>query len=554
MRFPLRMSALKDIRTPANHATRGLRIAVEGCCHGDLDKIYATMQHLERKQNTKIDLLICCGDFQAVRNLDDLECLACPPKYRDLKTFYRYYTGQEVAPYPTLFIGGNHEASNHLWELYHGGWAAPNIYYLGHAGVINFGGARIAGLSGIYNAKHYRMGHYERPPYQMDTIRSAYHVRELEVYRLKQLRQPIDVFLSHDWPRNIARHGDTQRLVRAKPFLRSEIDDSSLGSPPAEDLLKTLQPSYWFSAHLHVKFAALYRHDGASTAAPANPGASGRASADGPAAHSNGAAESAEREIQMDGGGGERTTAFLALDKCLPGRGFLQVVELPDAVGPKVFSYDEEWLAILRTTHSLLSIKRKPSPLPGMGALRRGPNPEDVQYVREAVAARGGPEVPQNFTPTVPGHDGRARRGVMPSQPVRNPQTLAFLEMLGLPYNLDDSSAASPAHASAASAASSQANPEEIDIDNPEEIELEEEGDDGPSALDESPPDALGPSTSAQQQESVGPPEQEASMFATVEIHSGGTSAAVESQSSGMSSEALPTPMSTVLQNGSRSS
>ena len=40
------------------------QIAVEGCCHGDLDKIYATMQHLEKKQNTKIDLLICCGDFQ----------------------------------------------------------------------------------------------------------------------------------------------------------------------------------------------------------------------------------------------------------------------------------------------------------------------------------------------------------------------------------------------------------------------------------------------------------------------------------------------------------
>jgi len=54
-------------------------------------------------------------------------------------------------------VGGNHEASNYLWELYYGGWTAPNIYYLGHAGVINFGGARIAGLSGIYNSKHYRL-------------------------------------------------------------------------------------------------------------------------------------------------------------------------------------------------------------------------------------------------------------------------------------------------------------------------------------------------------------------------------------------------------------
>ncbi len=40
---------------------------------------------------------------QAVRNKDDLECLACPPKYRDLKSFWRYYTGAARAPFPTIF-------------------------------------------------------------------------------------------------------------------------------------------------------------------------------------------------------------------------------------------------------------------------------------------------------------------------------------------------------------------------------------------------------------------------------------------------------------------
>jgi hypothetical protein len=40
---------------------------------------------------------------QAVRNLDDLECLACPPKYRELKSFYKYYTGELKAPYLTIF-------------------------------------------------------------------------------------------------------------------------------------------------------------------------------------------------------------------------------------------------------------------------------------------------------------------------------------------------------------------------------------------------------------------------------------------------------------------
>ena len=40
------------------------QIAVEGCGHGELDHIYETMQYLERKEGKKIDLLICCGDFQ----------------------------------------------------------------------------------------------------------------------------------------------------------------------------------------------------------------------------------------------------------------------------------------------------------------------------------------------------------------------------------------------------------------------------------------------------------------------------------------------------------
>jgi hypothetical protein len=42
----------------------GLQVAIEGCCHGELDNIYATLAHLEQKEGRKVDLLICCGDFQ----------------------------------------------------------------------------------------------------------------------------------------------------------------------------------------------------------------------------------------------------------------------------------------------------------------------------------------------------------------------------------------------------------------------------------------------------------------------------------------------------------
>lgn len=100
---------------------------------------------------------------------------------------FRYYSGEKVAPVLTIFIGGNHEASNYLQELSYGGWVAPNIYYLGYAGVVTVAGIRIAGFSGIYKKYNFMKGHYEFPPYSGESIRSVYHVRNLEIFRLKQV-------------------------------------------------------------------------------------------------------------------------------------------------------------------------------------------------------------------------------------------------------------------------------------------------------------------------------------------------------------------------------
>lgn len=186
-----------------------------------------------------------------------------PTKYRKLNSFHQYVTGEKKAPVTTIFVGGNHEASNVLQSLYYGGWVAPNIYFLGFAGVVNFRGLRIAGLSGIFNQKHYRAGHFETPPYSEDTLRSVYHMRELEVYRLAHMVQserPIDVILSHDWPAGIWDFGNRERLLKVKPYFRDDMQSGKLGNPPLMHLLMSIQPNYWFAAHLHVKFAATVVH------------------------------------------------------------------------------------------------------------------------------------------------------------------------------------------------------------------------------------------------------------------------------------------------------
>ncbi|EGR27941.1 pyridine nucleotide-disulfide oxidoreductase family protein, putative [Ichthyophthirius multifiliis] len=162
--------------------------------------------------------------------------MKCPEKYLKIGNFYQYYSGQKKAPYLTIFIGGNHEASNHSRELYFGGWVAPNIYYMGQSNII------------------------------------------------------------------ILKKGQNQIRL-----------GGISGSPPLLYLLQNLKPNFWISGHLHCKFAAIFPH-------------------------------------QNNG----EYTKFLALDKCLPGKDFLQVLSFGDSnIDDQESSqiemfYDQDWLVTFK--------------------------------------------------------------------------------------------------------------------------------------------------------------------------------------------------------------
>ncbi|KAG4098737.1 lariat debranching enzyme, C-terminal domain-containing protein [Neocallimastix lanati (nom. inval.)] len=238
-----------------------MKVAIVGCCHGTMSSLYASIKKTERTYNVKVDLVIICGDFQSIRNETDLKCISCPDKYKTIGDFHKYYSGEILAPYMTLFIGGNHESSNYLSELYYGGWVCKNIYYIGGSGVVNLNGLRIAGLSGIYKDNHFDMSQYEKMPYDNNTIRSVYHVRKFNWQKLMQIEEPVDIMISHDWPTGIPFYGNYNDLLRGKNFFRQDMFSYNLGSTPNNDLLVHLKPSYWFSAHLHCKFAAIVNHN-----------------------------------------------------------------------------------------------------------------------------------------------------------------------------------------------------------------------------------------------------------------------------------------------------
>lgn len=310
-----------------------MRVAVVGCCHGELRLMYEKILKSNTASHNPVNLVLVTGDFQAVRDAADLSSMSVPQKYLQYGDFRDYFAGKEKAPILTIFIGGNHESSNYMRELYYGGWVCPNIYYLGSAGVVRVGGLRIAGISGIFSSFDYRRGYHERAPVtDYKDKKSIYHYRDLDIWRLGRLKGPVDIFLSHDWPEGIWEFGDKASFLRKKPFLKQEIERREFGSPPLMSLMDKLSARFWFASHMHCRFEAQYN-----------------------------------------------STFFMALDKCVKGRDFCDIVDvLPSSKAvtskkPLSIEYDAEWINILRSTASLISLTRSP----------HGPLEEDLKVTME---------------------------------------------------------------------------------------------------------------------------------------------------------------------------
>lgn len=306
----------------------------------------------------------------------------------------RYYSGEKVAPILTIFVGGNHEASNYLQELPYGGWVAPNIYYMGYASVVTYRGLRIAGISGINHTHDYFMGHHEAPPYDDSTIRSVYHYRQLETFRLQQISSKVDIMISHDWPTDVYKYGNSDQLIRFKPHFQREIEENTLGSPPLYEILLYMKPEYWFSGHLHCKFAAVIPHE-------------------------------------------DKThTKFLALDKCLPKRRFLQFLDIDVSdreVNSDDLQYDLEWLTVLNLTNHLLNVRKSTKYMPGPcatgGRYEFHPTEEEKAHVLNKID--GQLTIPKTFRRTVTPYDSNSTHteGQQP-KPGLNAQTVDFCKML----------------------------------------------------------------------------------------------------------------------------
>eukprot|EP00768_Dysnectes_brevis_P003460 gnl/Dysnectes_brevis/2469_a2952_1207.p1 GENE.gnl/Dysnectes_brevis/2469_a2952_1207~~gnl/Dysnectes_brevis/2469_a2952_1207.p1 ORF type:complete len:401 (-),score=88.92 gnl/Dysnectes_brevis/2469_a2952_1207:30-1232(-) len=238
-----------------------------GCIHGSWEQLINEVNDLD----DDVSFVLCTGDLQMFRNLDDMASASIPQKYWSEGSFWKLYTQDKDHPLvpkiPIITIAGNHESTSYLAEIPFGGWVAPNVYYMGHSSLLHIVHQgrmiKLGGISGIFHYHTYRKPRITCLPIRDTFIaKDWYRVRHPDVTLLTQsilmdsTNAPL-VVATHDWPAGITRHG-TGKLY-GKQLNQARHSPETIGSMPSATLLATLlrtptaQLTHWVCAHMHTK-------------------------------------------------------------------------------------------------------------------------------------------------------------------------------------------------------------------------------------------------------------------------------------------------------------
>ncbi|KAH6575393.1 hypothetical protein BASA62_001913 [Batrachochytrium salamandrivorans] len=292
---------------------------------------YSLRLDTSRTHNDSIDLLIICGDFQAMRNTADLASLACPDKYKHMGTFYQYYSGAKD------------RSCSHTVSHLHVKFAA--------------------------------LFEHQDPAIVLPAVSIAAPTELGDM--LSKVKNPDEI--------NIDDDDD------------DDEDDECLDTDSND---QDSAPTPIVAASKPV-----------STLPILTP----------------------------------TSTKFLALDKCLPGRDFLQIVDVPtdpESTTPLKFYYDEEWLAIVRATHTFFTDSHTQTPLPSDSDVELHIQRE-LGWIRETllrsprVDPKVGYPIPDNFSQTAPVYDPSAPNRGRTDEVYLNRQTVEFCNMLQIPNRIN---------------------------------------------------------------------------------------------------------------------
>jgi lariat debranching enzyme len=216
-----------------------------GDIHGRFHRVEAWMDALEAARGRPVGLVLAVGDVEAFRRADDHRRKTA--KRGMPAEFAEYADGVRRMKRPLYFIGGNNEDFEALHDAPGGFDPAPNVHYLGRAGLRALRGLRVAYLSGIHAPRF-----FEQPlkrPTSLDTAKQAGYFRAPEVERVSGYRD-VDILLVHEWPRGIVQRARDEGLSSGRP-----LPSYWIGNPITRRLVDTVRPRWVLCGHSHRGFA-----------------------------------------------------------------------------------------------------------------------------------------------------------------------------------------------------------------------------------------------------------------------------------------------------------
>jgi lariat debranching enzyme len=224
-----------------------LLIAAVGDIHGRFHRVEAWLEALEAAHGRRVDAVLAVGDVEAFRRADDHRRKAA--KRTMPAEFAEYADGSRRVRRPLFFIGGNNEDFEALHDAPQGFELAPDVHYLGRAGLRELLGLRVGYLSGIHAPRF-----FEQPlqrPRTLDTAKQAGYFRSREVERVSALRD-VDLLLVHEWPRGLVpRLREGEPLPGGRP-----LPSSWVGNPITRKVIESVRPRWVLCGHSHRAFAA----------------------------------------------------------------------------------------------------------------------------------------------------------------------------------------------------------------------------------------------------------------------------------------------------------
>jgi len=226
-------------------APDSLLVVGVGDIHGRFHRVETWLDALEAARGRPVDMVLAVGDVEAFRHADDHRRKAA--KRVMPAEFAEYADGIRAMKRPLYFIAGNNEDFEALHDSPDGLQLAPNVQYLGRAGLKTLHGLRVGYLSGIHAPRF-----YEQPlkrPRSLDTAKQAGYFRVPEVETVLGVKD-VDVLLVHEWPRGLPQRAQEQGVPPGRT-----LPSYWIGNPITRRVVETVHPKWVLCGHSHRAFA-----------------------------------------------------------------------------------------------------------------------------------------------------------------------------------------------------------------------------------------------------------------------------------------------------------